>query len=413
MWLHEDWFSDQDRIRGAVGLIGADEEAEEVETITTTMTCGICAEGDKPASEMASAGCAHRYCHHCWRRYVAAAIEGNSCLALRCPDASCSRAVLRGTVQRFAAPIEDDDDVYERLLARDYVHARGLWMKPCPAPGCGRVIDLTVPLPRDAGGDADVLCLCGNGFCWRCGGSPHWPSTWAAVARFWTCEADEASALWVALHTKPCPQCRRPIERRTGGCRYMTCAAPCFQPFCWRCLGPTTQSFFNHDLYFEATRPKEEEEVWRARQALERFLHYQDLWSTSLHSRRKAEHEAARVLGEMPRLTPRNALVAAEVAAAWEAVAEGRRVLGNACAHGLGLRGADKRRREVFDYQHGEAEAVLDCLQQEAAAAAANLDRFIADYLAYNQLAVLTRVDNFASGGGGHAARDEHTTGAH
>ncbi|KAK8451700.1 hypothetical protein SEVIR_6G252150v4 [Setaria viridis] len=63
--LQHDWESDQAAVRDAVGLPGAGDTApdrDDEEDKETTMACGICLEA-RPAAAMASAGCAHRFCH--------------------------------------------------------------------------------------------------------------------------------------------------------------------------------------------------------------------------------------------------------------------------------------------------------------------------------------------------------------
>ncbi|KAL6646351.1 hypothetical protein ACP70R_017959 [Stipagrostis hirtigluma subsp. patula] len=364
--LQEDWSADQGRLRDAVGLRGDADAA--VPGTEETMTCGICLEV-RPAPEMASAGCVHRYCHECWRGYVAAAVDdGPRCLSLRCPDASCSTAVLRGTVERFAT--DAGRGAYARHLSRSYVESRGLRLKPCPAAGCGCAVDILWYSV-----DGDVQCRCGQGFCACCGGAPHWPASCAAMVR-WARAADEASADWILLNTKPCPRCRRPIER-VDGCHKVRCPAPCSYRFCWSCLGPwAVPGCGSHrgcvaDYWAPEPEPETEERA-RARRRLDRFLRYQDMWMASLCSRRDAEREVRRLRGggglaellDLPR--------ALDVAEAWEQVAEGRRVVGNACAHGLSLReAASGRWAELFEYQHGVADAMLKRLQRRAEEAAA------------------------------------------
>jgi ariadne-1 len=139
--LQDEWFTDQGLVRDAVGLGDAAVGSVPGAVGEELMTCAICTEG-KPAEEMASAGCAHYYCHDCWRGYVTAALDdGGRCLRLRCPDASCSRAVLRGMAERFATGA--GRDAYARALARAYVEARHLRFKPCTAPGCSCVIEIS------------------------------------------------------------------------------------------------------------------------------------------------------------------------------------------------------------------------------------------------------------------------------
>ena len=45
---------------------------------------------------------------------------------------------------------------------------------------------------------------------------------------------DRANRQWQFQHTKPCPQCRRPIEK-DGGCKWVNCVG-CKTHFCYECL---------------------------------------------------------------------------------------------------------------------------------------------------------------------------------
>lgn len=101
--VEERWFSDEKRVRDAVGL--PSYSAVGVAANDAPLTCLICFDVH-PAGAMRSAGCAaHFYCRGCWSGYVRAAVgDGARCLSIRCPDTSCSAAVVKDLVDDVADP---------------------------------------------------------------------------------------------------------------------------------------------------------------------------------------------------------------------------------------------------------------------------------------------------------------------
>jgi hypothetical protein len=86
------------------------------------------------------------------------------------------------------------------------------------------------------GGAQDVQCLDGHRFCFACKTSAHRPASCSEADKWMVREKDEGeNAKWLLANTKPCPQCRKSIEKNQG-CNHMTCrpeVGGCKFQFCW------------------------------------------------------------------------------------------------------------------------------------------------------------------------------------
>uniref|UniRef100_A0A453P1H3 RBR-type E3 ubiquitin transferase n=1 Tax=Aegilops tauschii subsp. strangulata TaxID=200361 RepID=A0A453P1H3_AEGTS len=224
--VHDEWFVDEARVRTAVGL---PEKQNEMPN-ERELTCGICFESC-PRESMGAASCGHPFCGVCWRGYISTAInDGPGCLMLRCPDPSCSAAVGQDMVNLFAS--DEDKGKYERYLCRSYIedNRKTKW---CPAPGCEYAVEFVV-----GSGSYDVSCGCSYGFCWNCTEEAHRPVDCSTVSKWILKNSAESENMnWILANSKPCPKCKRPIEKNQG-CMHITCTPPCKFEFCWLCLGP-------------------------------------------------------------------------------------------------------------------------------------------------------------------------------
>ena len=104
---------------------------------------------------------------------------------------------------------------------------------------------------------AAVVCHCGHCYCFGCRQAPHEGAScehaarWRALEK--TLQEEELdkrkkksrkkisanpmeSDNWLAKHTRPCPECKIPIQRNYG-CNHMTCNR-CGHEFCWVCMEP-------------------------------------------------------------------------------------------------------------------------------------------------------------------------------
>lgn len=383
--VHDEWLSDEAKVREAVGLlleeepaaIAAAAAAAEVSKSSTLdevlLLCKICFEEYSCGEMSAAASCGHRFCQDCWRGYISASInKGPGCLTLRCPDPSCAAAVRTDMVELLVS--EEDMNKYSRYLLRSYVEDNKK-IKWCPGPNC----EFAVSFLR-GGASCEVVCQCTHAFCWNCGEEPHRPVDCETVAKWALKNKAEANdTMWMLVNSKPCPKCKWPIEKDQG-CMHMTCR--CGYQFCWLCLvdwtahGKKTGGFYACNMY-ETAREKaefDEEEMHRskARESLARYTHYYERWASHRESAKRAHQDLQNMRGAEKLEELRTRLNLPElvqvkfVVEAYEQIVECRRVLTWTYAYGYFLpeEGEQEAKKRLFEYLQGHAEAGLERLHK-------------------------------------------------
>ena len=64
----------------------------------------------------------------------------------------------------------------------------------------------------------DVQCTCGAAFCWTCQEEAHRPVACETVRKWLIKNSAESENMnWILANTKPCPDCKRPIEKNMAG----------------------------------------------------------------------------------------------------------------------------------------------------------------------------------------------------
>uniref|UniRef100_A0A0E0DFL2 RBR-type E3 ubiquitin transferase n=1 Tax=Oryza meridionalis TaxID=40149 RepID=A0A0E0DFL2_9ORYZ len=284
--VHDEWFADEEHVRKVVGFL---EKLIEMPN-DRELTCGICFE-NCPRTSMSAAACGHPFCSACWRGYISTSInDGPGCLMLRCPDPSCTAAVGQDMINSLAD--DEDREKYGRYLRRSYIedNRKTKW---CPAPGCEYAVEFVM-----GSGSYDVNCNCSYGFCWNCTEEAHRPVDCATVSKWILKNSAESENMnWILANSKPCPKCKRPIEKNQG-CMHITCTPPCKFEFCWLCLGPwsehgeRTGGFYACNRYEAARQEGAYDESERRREmaknSLERYTHYYERWAANQSSRQKA-----------------------------------------------------------------------------------------------------------------------------
>ncbi|KAL4359240.1 hypothetical protein AHAS_Ahas08G0057600 [Arachis hypogaea] len=285
---------------------------------------------------------------------------------------------------------DEDKEKYARYLLRSYIedNKKTKW---CPAPGCEYAVNF------DAGsGNYDVSCFCSYSFCWNCTEEAHRPVDCGTVSKWILKNSAESENMnWILANSKPCPKCKRPIEKNQG-CMHMTCTPPCKFEFCWLCFGAwsdhgeRTGGFYAGNQYEAAKQDmmklKEEEKWqrihWRGTRiimsdgpainpyALLYTYQYCRKMCTTLYlsSRQKALadlHQMQTVHIEKlsdTQCQPESQLKF--ITEAWLQIVECRRVLKWTYAYGYYLPEHEHAKKQFFEYLQGEAESGLERLHQ-------------------------------------------------
>ncbi|KAJ0977173.1 hypothetical protein J5N97_012647 [Dioscorea zingiberensis] len=364
--VHDEWFADEENVRKVVGLL---EKPTEMPN-GRELCCGICFE-NYPRDMMSSAACGHPFCGACWRGYIGTSIsDGPGSLSLRCPDPSCGAAVGQDMINSLAS--DEDKEKYSRYLLRSYIedNRKTKW---CPAPGCDFAVEFIM-----GSGSYDVSCNCSYAFCWNCTEEAHRPVDCSTVSKWILKNSAESENMnWILANSKPCPKCKRPIEKNQG-CMHITCTPPCKFEFCWLCLGAwsdhgeRTGGFYACNRYEAAKQEGAYDESERRREmaknSLERYTHYYERWATNQSSRQKALADLHSMkIEKLEKLSDKQSQPESQlkfVTEAWSQIVECRRVLKWTYAYGYYLPEHEHAKRQFFEYLQGEAESGLERLHQ-------------------------------------------------
>lgn len=376
--LFDMWFDDEDRVRNRTGLLRTPIVQYSP---GCPVTCGICLEiyrydgADEINTMTVSwASCGHPYCRSCWARYISKSIhnDGPGCLLLACPHPSCSAAVGEDMVRTLALD-HADKEKYWRYLLRSYVedsYRKGK-IKWCPSPGCNYAIDF-VDLAGSCRGNYDVYCRCSNSFCWNCNEEAHRPADCDTVVKWKLKNKDESQNYnWILANTKPCPECKRPIEKNFG-CNHMTCSRPCRYEFCWICMEKwshksrhicTSQLEATNKINDETEKRKE---IMKA--CLAGYSRHYERWAGNQKLRQRAIKKLrvveAEHLDKLSFIYDQPKPVLRFIVEAWQQIIECRRVMQWTCVYGYYLPEDEVAKIQFLEYLRIEAEAGLDRFHQ-------------------------------------------------
>ncbi|KAL6085175.1 hypothetical protein STEG23_032190, partial [Scotinomys teguina] len=234
-----------------------------------------------------------------------------------CPAYECFQLVPVDIIESVVS--KEMDKRYLQFDIKAFVENNPA-IKWCPTAGCERAVRLTKQGSNSSGSDSLSFPLlrapavdCGKGhlFCWECLGEAHEPcdcQTWKNWLQKITemkpeelvgvSEAyeDAANCLWLLTNSKPCANCKSPIQKNEG-CNHMQCAK-CKYDFCWICLEEWKKHSSSTGGYYRCTRYEviqhveeqskemtvEAEKKHKRFQELDRFMHYYTRYKNHEHS---------------------------------------------------------------------------------------------------------------------------------
>ncbi|XP_074048930.1 ankyrin repeat and IBR domain-containing protein 1 isoform X2 [Macrotis lagotis] len=272
-----------------------------------TALCDICMCNISVFEDPVDMPCGHDFCRACWEAFLNLKIQEGEAHNIFCPAYDCFQLVPVDVIESVVS--KEMDKRYLQFDIKAFVENNPA-IKWCPTPGCERAVRLTKQGSDTSASDSLSFPLlsapavdCGKGhlFCWECLGEAHEPCD-CQIWKNWlqkitemkpeelvgVSEAyeDAANCLWLLTNSKPCANCKSPIQKNEG-CNHMQCAK-CKYDFCWICLEEWKKHSSSTGGYYRCTRYEviqhveeqskemtvEAEKKHRRFQELDRFMHY-------------------------------------------------------------------------------------------------------------------------------------------
>ncbi|XP_073270536.1 probable E3 ubiquitin-protein ligase ARI2 isoform X1 [Primulina huaijiensis] len=234
-----------------------------------TVMCIICMD-DIPAKDVTKMDCGHSFCNNCWTEHFVVKInEGQSkrirCMAHKC-NAICDEAIIRKLV---SIKHPDLAEKFDRFLLESYIEDNKM-VKWCPSvPHCGNAIRVE----NDEYCEVECSCglqFCFS--CLSETHSPCSCLMWELWTK--KCRDESETVNWMTVHTKPCPKCHKPVEKNGGcNLVACICGQP-FCWLCGGATGRdhTWSHIANHSC--GRYKEDSEKNAERAKRDLYRYMHY-------------------------------------------------------------------------------------------------------------------------------------------
>ncbi|KAM4687998.1 ankyrin repeat and IBR domain-containing protein 1 [Discoglossus pictus] len=368
-----------------------------------TPLCGICMCNISVFEDPVEISCGHEFCRACWEAFLNLKIQEGEAHNIFCPAYECFQLVPVEVIESIVS--KEMDKRYLQFDIKAFVE-NNTAIRWCPTPACERAVRLKKQGTNNSGSDTLTFPLlrapavdCGKGhlFCWECLGEAHEPcdcQTWKKWLQkvsemkpeelVGVSEAfeDAANCLWLLTNSKPCANCKSPIQKNEG-CNHMQCAK-CKYDFCWICLEEWKKHSSSTGGYYRCTRYEvinqveeqskemtvEAEKKHKRFQELDRFMHYYTRFKNHEHSFRLEQRliktakekmeQLSRALSEIEGGCPDTTFIEDAV----QELLKTRRILKCSYPYGFFLE-PKSTKKEIFELMQTDLEMVTEDLAQK------------------------------------------------
>ncbi|KAJ4831776.1 hypothetical protein Tsubulata_039048 [Turnera subulata] len=251
----------------------------DIPNLPSSVGCEICFD-DVSVSDATKMECGHIFCNDCWTSHFIVKINEGKSRSIRCMDPNCNSVCDDAKIKALVGARDPYlAQKFDRFLQESYIedNSRVKW---CPSvPHCGNAISVDdVKLCEVECACGLQFCFT----CLSEAHSPCSCLMWELWTK--KCQDESETVNWMTVHTKPCPKCHKLVEKNGGCNLVCCLCGQAFCWLCGGATGRDHDwtTIFGHSCgeYKEEFEQKSQ----RAKIDLHRYMHYHNRYQAHLDS---------------------------------------------------------------------------------------------------------------------------------
>ncbi|XP_059279220.1 probable E3 ubiquitin-protein ligase ARI2 [Lycium ferocissimum] len=201
----------KEKLYAEAGVTLEEKDENPATDPSTEFTCEICFE-DFPAEQTTLMECDHRFCNDCWTEYFIVKINDGKSRRITCMAQKCKTICDEGKIRDLVTTKDPNlAEKFDRFILESYIedNKRVKW---CPSvPHCGNAIRVE----DDEYCEVECACgqqFCFNCLCEL--HSPCSCAMWDLWLK--KCDDEAPTVTWLSEKTKHCPKCHKIVEKDGG-----------------------------------------------------------------------------------------------------------------------------------------------------------------------------------------------------